>query len=93
MSFTRNYNVIITKTKHPDTQEIEYYRIVFDWEKDDWSILKLGLSKNRIHLNRTLDNKLMYFARNRTELIALIKSFINEPGIAISRNFFKILLF
>lgn len=54
--------------------------IVFDWEKDDWSILKLGLSKNRIHLNRTLDNKLMYFARNRTELIALIKSFINEPS-------------
>jgi CDP-glycerol glycerophosphotransferase (TagB/SpsB family) len=54
--------------------------IAFDWEKDDWSILKLGLLKNRIHLNRILDNKLMYCAQNRTELIALIKSFINEAS-------------
>ena len=53
--------------------------IDFDWEPNDWSVQKLSLARYRQYISRVLDNKRMYFAKDKDQLMPLINSLYQMP--------------
>ena len=41
----------------------------FDWEPNDWSVQKLSLARYRQYISRVLDNKRMFFAKDKDQLM------------------------